>query len=141
MALFLHARCAFEIGNEDLTDPQLDRTASTSSKSLAREEHRLCSRTCLFPNPWRGKVDNPYSPPSAMPVRLFTTHTDISRQRGSCAHNDQVLPLDFQLGRIEFLKSVGAKQLTVARLATGHCPNVSAIAETARVVCDAVESK
>jgi len=53
--------------------------------------------------------------------------------------NDLVLPLDFQRGRVEFLKSVGAKELQVVEMETGHCPNVSAVEETASTIVKVIE--
>jgi hypothetical protein len=52
---------------------------------------------------------------------------------------DQVLTLEFQLGRVEFLKKEG-KEVDVLRMQTGHCPNVSDVEQTARVIVQAIET-
>ncbi|KAJ9602328.1 hypothetical protein H2200_013183 [Cladophialophora chaetospira] len=51
---------------------------------------------------------------------------------------DEVLTPEFQEGRVEFLRKE-AKELDVVRMETGHCPNISALEETARVIVGAIE--
>ena len=53
---------------------------------------------------------------------------------------DEVLPLEFQLERVEVMKARGGK-VDVRRLESGHCPNVSRVEETARMMVDAVEGR
>lgn len=46
-----------------------------------------------------------------------------------------ILPPQFQKGRIELLKSQsGADNVQVVEMQTGHCPNISAQEELAKVV-------
>ena len=51
---------------------------------------------------------------------------------------DEVLTLEFQLGRVEFLKQ-GGRDVEVVRMECGHCPNVSRVGETASVIVGAIE--
>jgi predicted esterase len=53
---------------------------------------------------------------------------------------DEILPVDFQQGRIEFLHGQGV-EVDVRTMKTGHCPNVSALEETAEVVVRAIEGR
>lgn len=54
---------------------------------------------------------------------------------------DEVLPPDFQQERVDFLRKEASGKVDVLYLDVGHCPNVTAPDQTARVICDAIEGE
>lgn len=68
---------------------------------------------------------------------VYGAYRDIPVTYIFCS-KDEVLTPEFQEGRIELLRKE-AKELDVVRMDTGHCPNVSKLEETVRVIVEAIK--